>query len=110
MSNRGDFFQYAPSAEAYDCIVSNPPFSCRDKVLERLFELRKPFAMLLNSSGLFDSRKRFSLFAENGIELLILRGRVKFTRRSDGKANSPMFQSWYLCHGMLPKQIVFADE
>ena len=56
-------------------------------MLERLFELRKPFAILLNSSGLFESRKRFSLFAENGIELLILRGRVKFTRRSDGKAN-----------------------
>ena len=40
-----NFFFYEP--EEYDCIVSNPPFSLKDEVLKRLYELDKPYAMLL---------------------------------------------------------------
>ena len=40
------FFEYEPS-ERYDCIISNPPFSKKDMVLQRLDKLGKPFAVLL---------------------------------------------------------------
>jgi len=45
-----DFFEYTP-AEHYDCIISNPPFSLKMDVFKRLFELGKPFAILMNSSA-----------------------------------------------------------
>ena len=41
-----NFFYYEPE-EHYDVIISNPPFSCKDDVLKRLYELDKPYAMLL---------------------------------------------------------------
>ena len=41
-----NFFFYEPEEE-YDIIISNPPFSCKDDILKRLFELNKPYAMLL---------------------------------------------------------------
>lgn len=41
-----NFFFYEPECE-YDIIVSNPPFSQKDNVLKRLYELNKPYAMLL---------------------------------------------------------------
>jgi hypothetical protein len=41
-----NFFFYEPS-ENYDIIISNPPFSQKDDVLKRLYELNKPYAMLL---------------------------------------------------------------
>ena len=41
-----NFFFYEPS-EDYDIIISNPPFSQKDNVLKRLYELDKPYAMLL---------------------------------------------------------------
>lgn len=41
-----NFFFYEPKEE-YDIIISNPPFSQKDNVLKRLFELDKPYAMLL---------------------------------------------------------------
>lgn len=41
-----NFFYYEPE-EHYDVIISNPPFSCKDAVLKRLYELDKPYAMLL---------------------------------------------------------------
>ena len=41
-----NFFFYEPE-EPYDIIISNPPFSQKDNVLKRLYELDKPYAMLL---------------------------------------------------------------
>src|SRR5690625_2341140 len=36
-----------------DYIISNPPYTLKVEVLERLFELGKPFAMLMGVVGLF---------------------------------------------------------
>ena len=40
-----NFFEYEP--ENWDILVSNPPFSCKDDVLERVLSFNKPFALLL---------------------------------------------------------------
>lgn len=45
-----NFLTYEPD-EHYDYIISNPPFSIKLEVLKRLFELNKPFAVLMNSSA-----------------------------------------------------------
>ena len=45
-----DFLTYEP-AEHYDCIISNPPFSIKLDVFKRLFDLGKPFAILMNSNA-----------------------------------------------------------
>lgn len=38
-----------------DYIISNPPYSVKGEVLQRLFDLKKPFAMLLGVVGIFES-------------------------------------------------------
>ena len=53
-----------------DYIISNPPYSLKGEVFERLFELGKPFAMLVGVVGLFESQKRFSMFKNNEFELV----------------------------------------
>ena len=40
-----DFFEYQP--DDWDCIVDNPPYSIKEKVLDRCILLGKPFALLL---------------------------------------------------------------
>lgn len=45
LSEGQDFFSYEP--ETWDIIVSNPPFSKKDRVLERLYSFGKPFAVLM---------------------------------------------------------------
>ena len=45
-----DFFTYQP--EDFDVIVSNPPYTQKDRVIERLYELEKPFAVLLPLNSL----------------------------------------------------------
>ena len=104
-----DFFEYSP--KKYDYIVSNPPYSVKGAVLQRLFDLGKPFAMLIGVVGLFESQKRFEMFRDNDFEIMYLNRRVAYLKESyDVKPSlNPPFSSVYLCKNMLPKQIMFED-
>lgn len=100
-----DFFSIE-NLNDYDAIVSNPPFSKRQKILERLFASGVPFAMILNFNGLFDSKTRWKLFKENDFELLVPMGRMQFFNEKC-KGKSPNFQAIWVCRGMCEKQITF---
>ena len=102
-----DFFEYQEPQG--DIVVSNPPFSKRDKIFQRLYEWDIPFALIINFNGLFDSKKRADIFRKHRVEMLIPRGRMKFYHKEKGLLNSPIFQSIYVCNKLLNDQIVF-DE
>lgn len=92
----------------FDAVVSNPPFSKRQTILEKLFQAGIPFALTLNFNGLFDSFKRWELFKNNNFELLIPRGRYRFFNETcEGK--QPNFQTIWVCSQMLDKQIEFMN-
>ena len=94
-----------------DYIISNPPYSCKGEVLQRLFDLGKPFAMLVGVVGLFESQKRFTMFKTHDFEIMYLNKRVSYLKSySDEKpALNPPFSSVYVCSKMLPEQIVFEE-
>ena len=109
LENGQDFFKIdAPNC---DYIISNPPYSLKTEVFERLFEIGKPFAMLVGVVGLFESQKRFNLFKNNQFEIMYFNKRVSYFKSYDEKKTSlnPPFSSVYLCSKMLPKQIVFEE-
>ena len=98
-----DFFDYTPN---YDIAISNPPYSLRTPILEKLFSLKKPFALLINESGLFDTKKRYELFKNNKFEIMVFDRRINYIK--DGVVKKgPTFKSIYLCSNLLPKQFVF---
>lgn len=99
-----DFFTYEP--DAWDLIVSNPPFSIKDKVLERLYAFNKPFAILLPLNGL-QGKTRYKYFSQ-GIQLLSFDARICYHSPSDMKhfqKGSP-FASAYFCRNLLPKDLI----
>ena len=102
-----DFFEY--NEPQGDIVVSNPPFSKRDKIFEKLYEWDIPFALIINFNGLFDSKKRADIFRQHRVEMIVPRGRMKFYHKEKGLLNSPNFQSVYVCNRLLDNQIVF-DE
>lgn len=61
LSEGQDFFEY--ELEQWDIIVSNPPFSIKDKVLERLYSFYKPFAVLLPLNSL-QGKIRYKYFKQ----------------------------------------------
>ena len=105
----GDFFKIEPPK--CDYIISNPPFSLKQKVFRRLFEIGKPFAMLVGVVGLFESQTRFEMFRDNEFELMYFNKRISFFKDyADQKPSfNPPFSSVYVCHHVLPKQIVFEE-
>lgn len=96
-----DFFDYEPDIE-YDYIISNPPFSRKLEVLERLYQLNKPFAMVLGLP-ILNYQEIGNFFVGRDIQLLIVDKKVSF----DGKTSS--FNNSYFCRDILPKDLMFEN-
>ena len=100
-----DFFK-VPVPDC-DYIISNPPYSLKGKVIKRLYEIGRPFAMLINFQGIFDSKERFKMFRENRVEMLWLSPRISYIRGDGKPENRAPFQSGYLCSGICERQLEF---
>jgi len=94
-----DFFSYEPE-EPYDYIISNPPFTRKLEVLDRLYKLNKPFAMILGLP-ILNYQEIGEFFLDKDLQLLIVDKKVSF----DG--NTASFNNSYFCHKILPKDIIF---
>lgn len=104
LSDGKDFFQYEPK-EPYDIIISNPPFSKKDKILFRLDKLNKPFALLLPLNSL-QGKRRFNIFCK-GIQLLSFDDRIGFHKNDYEKpVGSNCFASAYFCRKFLPNDLI----
>lgn len=92
-----------------DYIISNPPYSIKFEVFKKLFDLHTPFAMLVGVVGLFESQKRFNLFKDNNFEIMYFNSRISYFKDYTEQKPSlnPPFSSVYICHNILPQQIVF---
>lgn len=104
IDNGLNFFNYEP--EYYDIIVTNPPFSCKDEVIARLYELNKPFAILLPLNSL-QGRNRYESF-KNGIQLLAFDQRIDFHDPNNmitPNKGTP-FASAYFCRDVLPNDLI----
>ena len=104
-----DFFKL--EVPQCDYIISNPPYSLKTEVFLRLFSIGKPFAMLVGVVGLFESKKRFSMFRDNDFEIMYFDKRISYFQNYDDQkpSSNPPFSSVCLCSGVLPKQIVFEE-
>ena len=70
-----DFLTWQP--DDWHCIVTNPPFSLKNKFLQRAYSLGKPFAFLLPLTAL-ESRRRQQLFRDHGVKVLLFDKRINF--------------------------------
>lgn len=50
----------------YDMIITNPPYSIKNKIIKRCYELGKPFALLLPLTGL-EGEARCEMYDKKGI-------------------------------------------
>jgi len=90
---------FSSDLPSFDAIITNPPYSKKDKFIERCYKIGKPFALLLPVSSL-QGQSRGKLFSKYGIDLLVLNKRIDFT----GKGSPHFGVAWY-CYKILPKTI-----
>jgi hypothetical protein len=89
---------------AFDCIITNPPYSWKDDFIVSCMAYQKPFALLLPLTAL-EGVGRGRLFRIMGKKfgVLVLDRRVEF---SEG---SVWFNSSWFCYGILPRQLIFTE-
>ena len=93
-----DFFEYEP--EEYDCTISNPQFTRKLEVFVRLYDLGKPFAMVMGLP-ILNYQEVGEFFLGRELQLLIVDKKVSF----DG--NTASFNNSFFCYRMLPKDLIF---
>ena len=102
-----NFFEFEPTE--YDVIISNPPFTQKDAVLKRLYELGKPFAILLPLNSL-QGVSRYKYFKQ-GIQILTFDKRIGFHNPENMKEykKGSSFATAYFCKDVLPKDLIVEE-
>jgi hypothetical protein len=103
-----DFFSIEKPANI-DAIISNPPYSKKNEVLKKCFDLKIPFALLIGIAGIFESKERFNLFKNNNFEVMYFNKRISYFKNYEDQKPSlnPPFSSAYFCQNILPEKIIF---
>lgn len=97
-----DYFTYEP--DNWTVMVSNPPFSKKDEVLERAYSLGKPFALLLPINAI-QGRRRFDIY-QNRLQLLCFDQRIGYISPSMiCPSEATPFASAYFCNDFLPSKL-----
>ena len=94
-----------------EIVVSNPPFSKSKQVMNRLYELDKPFILIFPSSKI--NTKYFRKWKDRNLQIIIPRKRINFIKFVDGEeveSKGANFDCFYYCYKMnLPKDIVWLE-
>jgi hypothetical protein len=99
-----NFFEYSP--HAWDCIVTNPPYTLKFEWLARCYELGKPFALLVPVETIGAGAAQ-RLMERYGYEIMLLDKRVDFKMPNKGWRSQAQFPVLWLCWKMLRSPVVF---
>ena len=91
-----------------DIIVSNPPFSLSKEVMNRLYELDKPFILIFPLSKI--NTQSFRKWKDRRIQIIIPRKRIQFIKNGNELQNKCNFDCLYYCYKInLPKDVVWLE-
>lgn len=103
--NDEDFFENNRG----DICVSNPPFTIKKEVLQRLKELDKPFILLMPQQTI-NAKYFMDMFREENIQLLIPPKRIHFIKNGDDKTKCS-FDCAFFCWKMgYDKDLIFLNK
>ena len=95
-----DFLTWKP--EYFDAVVTNPPYSKGDDLLERCYSFAKPFAVILPVTFI-GGKRRQNMFREHGIEVIMFGERLNFltpTGKDHKNGSTANFETAWFTHGL----------
>tara|TARA_R110000737_G_scaffold128854_1_gene161289 strand:- start:754 stop:1260 length:507 start_codon:yes stop_codon:yes gene_type:complete len=110
ISNTGDFFDNEWPCGA-EIVITNPPFSIKKQVLQRLKELDKPFIMILPTLTL--QTKYLKNIYGDDIQVIMPTSKIFFYKWINGEKvhyDKLSYYCCYICYKMnLPKDFILLD-
>lgn len=101
-----NFLAWSPPK--FDCIITNPPYSLKENFLERCYQLRKPFALLMPLTAL-EGKKRQVLYKKYGVEIIFFNKRINFETPSGNGTGSWFATAWFTNGLKIGRQLTFVD-
>jgi hypothetical protein len=103
-----NFFEFEP--EAWDAIVTNPPYSIKYDWLKRCYTLGKPFALLLPLETL-GAKTAQEMFKTMDIQVILLDRRINFKMPNIGfEGSSAQFPvAWFCWRLELERDLIYGD-
>lgn len=90
-----------------EVVITNPPFSIKSLVLNRLYELDKPFMMVMPSFTLHHLVCHSLMRKHGHTQIIIPSKRIHYMKDGDVKKRTS-FDSIYICYKMgLPEDLIF---
>lgn len=99
----GDFFATEPP-DGVQCIISNPPFSIKREIMDRIKSLDLRFVLILPFQWLNDG-----IPLEYGHQVMFFRQRM-FFNTPQGCLNKPRANCFVLSDGLLKENLIFVDK
>lgn len=93
----------------FDYLISNPPYSIKDKIIERCIELGKPSVLLLPIDTL-GGVQRHKLFHRTRIGVYIPTKRIKFINENGDNSKSPAYHNIVMLINANKNSIYFEYE
>lgn len=99
-----DFFEMYDKFD-YDIIISNPPFSIKQKIFKKIKEINKPFILIVPVSII--TKKYFMDNFKDDFQIIIPKKRIQFIK-DDVQLDRCWFDCVYICFKMnLEKDITY---
>jgi hypothetical protein len=99
-----DFFECGPD-DVFDGVITNPPYSKKDKFIKHCYYLGKPFALLLPVAA-FQGQTRGEWFMNYGVSALVYNKRIDFT----GKKSPTFGVAWFMGNNFCePNRLWFCE-
>ena len=96
IDNGQDFLEFEPT-EQYDAIITNPPFSIKNKIFERCIELDKPFCLLMSATSIQSASFVKVISEAKDFNIMMFDKRISYS------GDRPPFPSWYYSSGLFEK-------
>jgi hypothetical protein len=81
----------------HDIIISNPPFSLKHEIFEKLINMKVPFAILMSATSIQSAKLMKILSKAENLKFIMFDKRISY----DG--DRPPFPSWYFTNLLLNK-------
>lgn len=100
-----DFLTADPPA-GVTAIITNPPYSLKDRFIARCYAIGLPWALLMPLTAL-EGKRRGDLFRRYGVDVVVLDGRVNFMTDKKGTWFNT---SWFLWYPGQPMSAVYFER
>lgn len=106
---KSNFYKVITKDYEYDYLITNPPYSNKDEIIERCIESGKPCVLVLPIESL-GGVKRHALYKKTNIAIYVPTKRIKFISEDGEDSKAPAHHSIVMLINAKRTEIIFEHQ